>query len=65
MRIEGESPPFCIAQAMRLEGWPQATDVQATTLRDERKNALLRMRSESVETMISWNRSGFLSSALS
>jgi Flp pilus assembly protein CpaB len=29
---------------MRLEGWPQATTVQAAILRDARKSALLRMR---------------------
>jgi hypothetical protein len=30
---------------MRLEGWPQATSMQAAILRDARKSALLRMRS--------------------
>jgi hypothetical protein len=36
-----------IAQAMRLEGWPRIAAVQAAILRDERKSALLRMRSGS------------------
>jgi hypothetical protein len=38
-----------IAQAMRLEGWPQETAVQAAILRDARKGALLRMRSAPVD----------------
>ena len=45
-----------IARAMRLEGWPRATAVQAAILRDasrrpEGEGLLLRMRSESVETI--------------
>ncbi len=38
-----------VAQAMRLEGWPRATAVQAAILRDARKSALLRMRSARVD----------------
>jgi len=34
---------------MRLEGWPQATAVQAAILRDARKGALVRMRSARVD----------------
>jgi hypothetical protein len=34
---------------MRLEGWPQATALQAAILRDARKSALLRMRSARVD----------------
>ena len=45
-----------IAQAMRLEGWPQTTAAQAAILRDATlrppgKGLLLRMRTESMETI--------------
>jgi len=54
------SPPNLIlrsiAPAMRLEGWPRATAVQAAILRDASlgpsgKGLLLRMRPESLERM--------------
>jgi hypothetical protein len=49
-----------IAQAMRLEGWLQATAVQAAILRDASlrpsgKGSLLRMRTASME-----RKTGFL-----
>jgi hypothetical protein len=57
--ISAPSPPLIlrsIAQAMRLEGWPQTTTVQAAILRDASRRPkgeglLLRMRSESLETI--------------